>query len=461
MEEAKLSFKDKAIERFTSIAGVIGRNRQLGAIRDGFVALMPLMILGSIAVLINGIPLSNDPDAAIPNLSAWLSQYDALKWIPTMNGALWDASFGFLAFYVVAAVGYNLAKVTDSSANALGTGITSLASFIAIGGGAYSGSLGLFVGIIVALISGEIYIRLSKNNRLLIKMPQGVPPAVAKSFAALFPTMITVAIFGIISALLSTYATYSKTIEGEVVQVAVNIVGWFNDVLQEGLLGLSGSYGFGFIIVFLTHFLWLFGLHGANITDPVVTSFTFIAIETNLAFIQGAGDKMIIMNKVFLDTFVYMGGSGVGLGIVIAMFVASKSKAKRTLANLSAAPAAFNINEPVIFGLPIVLNPIFAIPFILGPIVCFTLAYIATAIGWVNPTAYITPWTTPPILSGLFATGFDWRAPILQLINLAACVVIYFPFIKIADNIDIRNEAEAKRLEAEAALQASSDAIGA
>jgi len=153
---------------------------------------------------------------------------------------------------------------------------------------------------------------------------------------------------------------------------------------------------------------------------------------------------MTIFNNGFLNTFVYMGGSGVGIAIVIAVLIASRSKSSRMIGKMSVAPGLFNINEPVLFGLPIVLNPVFLVPFVLGPVACLTIAYIATAVGFVPPVAYVAPWTTPPILSGLFATGFAWQAPVIQVINIAVSVLIYMPFIKLADTIEKKKEDLAK-----------------
>jgi PTS system cellobiose-specific IIC component len=150
----------------------------------------------------------------------------------------------------------------------------------------------------------------------------------------------------------------------------------------------------------------------------------------------------LIFNKSFADAFIYMGGIGVGLGLIIALIIAGKSKQSRMIGRLGAAPALFNINEPVLFGLPIVLNPIYAIPFIIAPVISLIIAYLATAIGFLPPVCYVIPWTTPPIVSGLLATGFAWQGPVIQVINMALSILIYIPFVKVADRIEAKREQE-------------------
>jgi PTS system cellobiose-specific IIC component len=180
--------------------------------------------------------------------------------------------------------------------------------------------------------------------------------------------------------------------------------------------------------------------------EGILQTFNVDAVANNLAVVGGtaaAGDKILIFNKSFADAFIYMGGAGVCLGLVIALLLVGKSKQNRMTGRIGIAPALFNINEPILFGLPIVLNPVFAIPFILAPTINLIIGYIATAIGFLPAVQYVIPWTMPPILSGLMATGWAWQAAIVQLINLTLSVLIYLPFVKVADKIEEKREAEA------------------
>ncbi|MDR1209764.1 MAG: PTS transporter subunit EIIC [Clostridiales bacterium] len=431
-------FLDGFVDKFSLAAGAIGRQRHLGAIRDGFVTVMPIMIVGSIVTLINNFPIGSGMDGGKTMLKEVLGEIGALQWIVTLNGNVWWGTFGMLSLLAVAAIAYNLAKWYDG--DKLSAAIVTLATYLSVvpqvsADGAwgnlswgYLNSGALFVGIILALVTTEIFVRLSKADKLVIKMPDGVPPAVARSFASLFPAILTVLIVNVVAALVGTYGAEGYT----------NFFDIANKTFVAPMAEASGTFGFGLAVVLLTHIFWLFGVHGANMFEGILQTFNANAVANNLS-----GASPLIFNKSFADAFIYMGGVGVGLGLVIALILIGKSKQNRMIGRLGAAPGLFNINEPVLFGLPIVLNPIFAVPFIIAPIVSLIVAYAATAAGLVNPVSYMIPWTTPPILSGLFATGMDWRAPVVQLINLALSVLIYLPFVKIADKIEEKRELEA------------------
>ncbi len=437
---------DRFVDGFATVAGKIGGQRHLGAIRDGFVTIMPLMILGSLVTLINSIPLSNDPTAPFPMLKNWLGQFEALKWIPALNGNVWWGTFGLLTIFAVFAIAYHLAKSYDG--NRLSAAIVSLAAYLSITpqvsqavdattGGLwgnlnwnYLNAGALFMGIIIALVTTEIFIRLSRWKKLVIKMPEGVPPAVSNSFAALIPTLLTVLIVALVATLINVYAN-------------VNVLDWVRDKILSLLTEASGTLGFGFVVVFFTHLFWMFGIHGANMFEGILQTFNAKAIEHNLAIAQGGEGAALIFNKSFADAFIYMGGVGVGLGLIIALIIAARSQQNRMAGRLGAAPGLFNINEPVLFGLPIVLNPIYIVPFLLAPMISLFIAYFATAIGFLPAVSYVIPWTTPPILSGLFATGFAWQGPVIQIINLALSILIYIPFVKIADAVEVRREQRA------------------
>ncbi len=306
---------------------------------------------------------------------------------------------------------------------------------------AYLNATSLFTGLVIALISAEIFSRLSRADKLRIKMPEGVPPAVGKSFAALIPSLLTLIIVVGIASVINAYAVK-------------NILDIINQAIVSPLKEASGSFGFGLVVVLLTHVFWMFGIHGANIFEGILQTFNTSAVANNLD-LGGQGAGIQIFNKSFADAFVYMGGAGICLGLVIALLMVGKSKQNRMTGKVCLAPALFNINEPVLFGLPIVLNPVFAIPFILGPVLCMSIAYVATAIGFLPAVQYVIPWTMPPIFSGLMATGWAWQAVVIQLINLAISVLIYIPFVKIADRMEEKRElARMNQVSAEKTAQA-------
>ena len=425
------------VDKFSIVAGAIGRQRHLGAIRDGFVTIMPLMIAGSLFTLINRFPIGSGQDGGKAYLVDLLGDIAPLRWLAEMNGNIWWGTFGLISIFAIVSIAYNLAKSYDNN-NPISAGIVALSAYLCIvpqvandGWGAlswgYLNATSLFTATIIALVSAEVFSRLSKSDKLKIKMPEGVPPAVGKSFAALIPSVLTLVLVVGVASVVNTY-------------VSKNLLDIVKDFIVSPLKDASGSFGFGLVVVLLTHVFWLFGIHGANMFEGILQTFNADAVATNLAAVSAGTGTILIFNKSFADAFIYMGGAGVVLGLVIALILVGKSKQNRMTGRLGLAPALFNINEPILFGLPIVLNPIFAIPFVLGPVVNLVIAYAATASGFLPAVQYVIPWTMPPILSGLMATGWAWQAPVVQVINLAISVLIYIPFVKVADKIEQKKE---------------------
>ncbi|HBJ8984650.1 TPA: PTS sugar transporter subunit IIC [Listeria monocytogenes] len=406
---------------FIPYAAKIGGQRHLVAIRDGFITTMPLMILGSFAVLINNFP--------IPAYQKFMNNLFGEGTWQAFGGNVWNGTFAILALLIAFTVAYNLAKSYDK--DPLSSAVVSVATFFTIGAIAPGadgvantgglGSTGLFLALIIAILSTEIFTRLSGSPKLIINMPDGVPPAVSRSFAALFPAMITVSIFGLITAFFQAAGV-------------TNLVISFYELVQEPFMGLANSLPAALLLAFVSAFLWFFGLHGANIIDPFMQTINIPAIEANVKALEAGKELPYIVN---------LGGTGATIGLIIAIFiVARKHKAYMTVSKLSAAPGIFNINEPMMFGLPIVLNPIMFIPYILAPLVLVTVAYFATAIGWVPACTIVTPWTTPPIIGGALATQ-SIAGGVLAAVNLGLSILIFLPFAKIAQIQELRREKEA------------------
>ncbi len=404
-------------EKFVPIASEIGAQRHLIAIRDAFMVTMPLMILGALAVMFNNLPID-----AFQNAMNTVFGGEAWK---GFGGSVWSGTFAILSVLIAFLVAYNLAH--GYGKDGLAAGAVSLGAFFALGGALGMSSNGLFIAIIVALISTEIFVRLIGNDKLVIKMPDGVPPAVARSFAALLPAMIVISLFGLISAI---FAAFGIT----------DIIGSFYAAVQEPFMGLANSYPSALLIAFITPFLWFFGLHGANMIDPFLQTINAPAIEANLAAVTAGKAAPYIVNKPFIDSFVNLGGTGATFGLIIAIIlVGRKHKAYNVVNNLSMAPGLFNINEPMLFGLPIVLNPIMFIPFILAPMTLVTTAYWATRLGLVPVATVMPPWVTPPILGGFLATQ-SFSGAILAAVNLVISVAIYAPFVRIGVLQELKRE---------------------
>ncbi|MGL6175088.1 MAG: PTS sugar transporter subunit IIC, partial [Cellulosilyticaceae bacterium] len=389
-----MSFMDKYIVPY---AARLGAQRHLVAIRDAFIAMISITMVGSVAVLINNIPF--DP------YQQFMVKIFGEGW-KTLNNDVWFGTLALMGLFLVAGIAYNLAKSYEE--DGLQAALISVACFFilipqtatitpdvgeAVSGWGlvavkYLGTESLFTAIIVGIVATEIFVRLSRVKQLIIKLPNGVPPAVSRSFAKLIPGMFTLVIFGIIGILVRLVGNGYLT-------------DLINTYLGIPLSNVADSLPSAIFIAFIVHILWFVGLHGANIVLPFTeTLLTKLGAENAALIEQGAAlDQLNVLAGPFFDAFVYLGGSGVILGLLIAVAIAGKRR--RDMLALGLLPSAFNISEPVIFGFPIVLNPIFGIPFVIAPIINTIIAYLAIASGMVHPviTAKL-PWTTPPILGG-------------------------------------------------------------
>lgn len=411
---------------FVPVAGKIGSQRHLVAIRDGFATIFPLITVGAIAVLINNFP--------IPAYQNFMIHLFGKQWT-SFGGNLWNGTFAIMSLLIVITISYNLAKQYDS--DGIAAAMVSFGSLIMLYTSsakdwalpfAYMGAQGLFVAIFVALIATEIFVRLLGNPKLIIKMPDSVPPAVARSFAALFPSMITFAIFGAFKCI---------TVAAGVPDIHAAIF----STIQAPLMGLSDTLGSALLVVFLVHLLWFFGLHGSNILLPITSALYIPAINDNIKALQTHAAAPHVVTSSFFDAFVYLGGAGSSICLLIAIFIVAKRIENRNMAKLGIAPAFFNINEPVLFGVPLVLNPTYFIPFILAPLVMTLISYFAIAVGIVPRTIAMMPWTTPPIIGGALVTA-SWRGALLAIINIIVGVIIYIPFVAISEKQQKKLEIE-------------------
>lgn len=408
-------------EKFVPVAARIGAQRHLVAIRDAFAAIMPLIIAGSMAVLVNNMN--------IPGYQDLMTGIFGESW-KGFGGNIWWGTFAIMSLFISFMVAYNLAKSYD--ANPVSAAVLSFATYFTFVpqvnadawgniGWQYTNATALFAAIIIAILSTELFRILSKSKALVIKMPEGVPPAVARSFAALLPSMIVLSLAALLQLLLfnteSVFAIITKFIQVPFAEV-------------------GNTMGAAIAIAFSNHFFWFFGIHGSNILEPVMQAVYVPAVAENAAALAEGLKMPFIVTKSFFDAFVYMGGSGTTIALLAAIFVASKRKHYRMMAALGAPAGIFNINEPVIFGLPIVLNPIFIIPFVLTPVTLTVIAYLATAAGLVPATSIVIPWVTPPIIGGFLATGGSISGALLSLFNLGVAFVLYVPFVMLSEKLE-------------------------
>ncbi|MGL9970411.1 PTS system, cellobiose-specific IIC component [Enterococcus sp. DIV1420a] len=284
------------------------------------------------------------------------------------------------------------------------------------------GTTAMFAGIFVGFAAGELFIKLSKIKKIQIKMDEGVPTAVSDSFNILIPALIVLSIFGTISLVLSVFFN-------------TNIVELVSTIIQEplrkintSLLGTLSIYSFG-------NFLFTLGSHQTVVNGALLDPFLLANMNDNMLAFANSNDIPHIITNTFVWTFGMIGGTGNTISLLIAVFLFTKNKAMRNVSKLSIAPGIFNINEPIIFGLPIVFNIPMMIPFVTVPALGILIVYIATSIGWMNRVVVLIPWTSPPFISAYLATGGDWRAVIVQLFIIVLGVFIYLPFLKISEKV--------------------------
>ncbi|GAB6429565.1 PTS sugar transporter subunit IIC [Bacillus luti] len=392
----------------------LSEQRHLQAIRDGVISALPFIIVGSFFLIVAFPPLPKDSF-----ISVWALKNQTSILIP------YRLTMFIMSLYIAFGIGYNLAKsykldaLSGAQLAVCSLLLTLTPELIDKKGFMLPmtnlGGHGLFVTMIVSILSVEI-LRFCKKKNVTIKMPEQVPPSVSRSFEALIPAAFVIIIMSLITVVFKVDVHYVV------------------DKLAAPLVKAGDSY-FGVIIpVFLITFFWSFGIHGVSVVGTVARPLWDVYLGKNgEAVASGASHFPFIAPEPFYQWFIWIGGSGATLGLVLAMIIFGRSKYSKALSRTCIVPGIFNINEPVIFGLPIVLNPILIIPFVITPLVTATIAYAATTMGLVTPTHIMPPWTLPAPIGAYLATGGDWRAVVLVLINIVISFLIYLPFFKMYD----------------------------
>ncbi|MEG6574875.1 PTS cellobiose transporter subunit IIC [Caldibacillus debilis] len=401
------------------VAEKLNNNRYLTALRDGFMVALPVIIFGSIFVVIANFPFLD----RLLGEEAYAAYQNAL-------GPASAATLSLMGLFVIVGIGYKLTE--HYGGQAIYGGVVAIASFLIltpqtvekVTGAIPTSSLGaqgLFLGIFTAIISAELY-RFFVNKNWVIKMPAGVPEAVSRSFSSLIPIGLTLTVFLLVRILFS-YTPY-ETVQN-----------FIYTVIQQPLTKLGSGFGATIVAVILIQIFWFFGLHGQIIVNTVFDPIWYALNDENFQAFQAGRELPNVITKQFIDTFlVGMGGSGMTLAVVILIFLIGRSRQVKELGKLGGPPGIFNVNEPITFGLPIILNPLALIPWILAPVVVTVITYFAMASGLVpKPAGIIVPWTTPIGISGFLATGNAWQGAVLQIFNLLVVMAIWWPFLKIID----------------------------
>lgn len=440
-----------AIEKFEAvlmpIAGKISSNKYLLAMRDSFSMLLPFIIVGSFFGIMEWVVL--DPWGTVlgengMNLGASITgltgdAYKTSGFVATLQmlqglcNNVVTVGFGVFSFLLVMAFSYRLGGIWGG--DKFSTALTAVGAFIImtpqqvvtkagekLGGFDmnYFGNKGVLTAIIIATFASWLFVKLSTNEKMKIKMPETVPPAVSKSFEVLIPVFVTLGFFTVFSTVLANCQFMGAACLNDLIY----------SLIQAPLMGFSQGLGFSVLYQGIVWFFWWFGIHGHNVTAAIQN---MVYMPAQLA--NQAGDASYIFSNGFFEA-----GLMHIMGLVVAILIFSKKESWRAVAKLGAPAMFFNIQEPIAFGLPIVLNPLLLIPYVLVPIVNTCIGYVAIGVLGIVPIfKYVVPWTMPLFFGGTIGTG-SVMGGLLQVVWLIVDIVIYAPFViagnKIKDDED-------------------------
>jgi len=403
--------------------------KAIRALKDGMLSILPLTVAGSIFLVIGQIP-SEGINNAIASIFGdnWT--------VPFMQ--VTGGSFAIMGLITAFAIAYTYAK--NDEVEPLPAGVLSVAAFFITLRPPmedWFGGQGIVGAILIGLSVGAIYSTMLRKN-FVIKLPDSVPSGVAKQFAALSPAVL------IFFLSMVTFIIFDSTTGGTFIE-------WIYEVLQVPLQGLTDSLPGVIGIALFISLLWWFGVHGQSVVNGVVASLLTANAISNTDILTQTGELIVgegahIVTQQFLDSFLLLSGSGITFGIVIAMLFAAKSSQYKALGKVAFFPSLFNINEPVTFGFPIVMNPLMFLPFVLVPVASALLVYGSIAIGFVQPfSGVMLPWSTPMLISGLLVAG--WQGIVLQILILGISFIGYFPFFKKQDALAYAAEQAAETKE--------------
>lgn len=420
--------------------------KAIQALRDGMLLSLPFIMVGSVFLLLASFP--------VPAVADWMNKTGLTHF---WNQA-YDASFGIVAIFAVVGIAYTWAK--NEHVDPLPAGMTAFVGFLIIMNPTtpvmdgsktvisaakaptlltgfidrtWLGGQGMIAAIIIGMITGWIYSWFIKK-KITIKLPDQVPPAVAGSFVALIPAAVLTCLW------LAVYAGFDKL-------AGTTMTEWIYHTIQTPLQGLSDSFGGILVMTILVPFFWFFGVHGSTLVGGIVgpilgaNALQNAEIFKKYGYVDAAHGGHIVIQGLF-DQFSTVTGAGMTLGLVVFMTFFARSQQMKGIGRLALIPGIFNINEPVLFGVPLVLNPVLALPFFLMPPLSAGSTYLLIKAGilpYLNGVQ--VPWTTPPVISGFLIGG--WKVAVWQAIILIISFFIYLPFARKYDTVLYMQEQEA------------------
>ncbi len=402
-------------QRIAPSLTAVSENMYLSAIRAGMVSVVPLTIIGGLFMVFAFLP--------IPGWNKLVEPYFPLLQVPV------TATFGLLAVFVCFAIAYDLGKLfkQDAMVSAGMATLVFLMVQIRLEDQVLSmeglGSKGLFTAILVALISVRVQ-KLFADKNLVIRLPENVPPVVYESFASLIPMCCLVLLFWLIRFVLG-----------------VDINALVQTVLAPLVFALNTLPGI-LVYAFLVTLLWSVGINGDNAMDAIVAPIFLQFLAANVEAVTQGQPLPYITAYGFFTSFVNVGGTGATIALAMIMFN-SKDPGFRQVSRMSLPTQLFQINEPIFFGLPIVLNPVFMVPYILNALILTGGTYFLMVSGVIQKPFVNIPWTTPPIIGHYLVTGGDWKAAVWGAVSIVIAMLVYYPFAKTAERQRLKVESEA------------------
>lgn len=414
------------------VANRLAQIRWLVALRNAFISIMPITIAGSLAVLIKSLIL-----AARDHLG-WYAFAFALRPLVGVCDIVWRGTFSLFALFLAASLGYQLAATFEADRLAgalisLTSFMMSVANYVRFTAGkrkfvinkafdiSQFSTTGVFTAILFGSLGFAIYL-LCYRARLWPPLQTNFPQAEQAAFDSLLPSLISLFSIAVLNFI---FQLITGTYFGN----------WLLHSIQLPLIKMGQGFGMILLVTLLIQIFSFFGLNGLAVLAPIVDSIWLTAENMNITAAKNGQIPHFLWVRGSFDVFAWFGGTGGTLALILTILIFSKRSDYRTVAKVALAPGIFNINEPVVYGLPIVLNPIYFIPFVVAPLVNVAFSYWITLLGLVNPVQAAVPSVMPPIIGPFLACNYDWRAIVLSIINLILAIFIWLPFVLAADRL--------------------------
>lgn len=400
-------------ERIVPALTAVSENTYLSAIRAGMVSVVPLTIIGGLFIIVSYLPVSGWDKLVAPHLQ--------LLKIPV------TATFGLLSVFVCFAIGYELGKLLKQEAMVSATLATLIFLMVQLQLKDLSfnmenlGSKGLFTAVLIALVSVRVQ-KFFNDRNLVIKLPENVPPIVYESFLSLSPLFFLVVFFWLIRFVLGLDIDHLVQTAFKPLVFALNTL--------PGIL----------LYAFLVTMLWSVGINGDNAMDAVVAPIFLQYLTANVEATTHGQPLPYVTAYGFFTAFVNVGGTGATIALALIMWN-SKEPGYRKVSRLSLPTQIFQINEPIFFGFPIVLNPVFMIPYVLNALLLTAGTYLLMSWNIIHKPFVNVPWTTPPIIGHYLVSGGDWKAAVWGAVSIVIAMLVYLPFAKAAERQRLKAEA--------------------